>query len=742
MDSTGFDLPISGTTYSCAIEGNLGRFTTSAGEVIFLQTKARLSSPESQDISNAARLISLLIPAREALDVKEMDFNQLLQRDLDDHRIAHELVPYILKPHETGPAFFPPILAALLPFQNRRPKIELPLIEVKHCQEDPLFPGAKWKMSSVGDVFRLQELSDASGTLDPKGMSILRWNDELSKLVIMDGQHRAMALLAVYRTISNSWGSSASSGERYRSFYEYKIREIISDIKSNGECLNVLKLEFPVTICIFPEYTGPGKNSHLAARKLFVDVNKEAKPPSESRLILLSDTRLDHVLAREMLNHLRSNCTNNYMPLFAVEYDNPEPRTSTPRRWSAVTNLEILLRSVDYCCFGPEEVVSNIDRLTVVKGKPNKRVKSGYFRSQLRLQDFLDATICDGPRSLERHEIGLEDFPIYNQQARKALLDCFFDSWGKGLLRLFSEVEPYKAHICAIKTMHSGWLGGNIAGDLAKEALFEGVGMYWTLERGYEHWRDQVRLAKPLNLPEPAETEVSKAWRIVDDVKRTEFEKTRCSAYLGKCDPDSVVASKQFYSVVITYAAQVGLALTWGMLRQKNPSLNPDDLVTVVVNSINRSLSTGPVQTRDRKLFFRKEEKHPFNLLPKLDAPFAAYFRVFWFELIMMEHNHEELKNAGIDIDGARDLLKDGRRFYVNKIIEDHIQLHNKMDNTTTQESVVKGKESAISALSRAYHKWFGIQSDQARAMLIDIISNVENEQDILEEPDDELIEI
>lgn len=739
MENTGLILPVGGSTYNCAIEGNVGRFTTSAGEVIFLQTRARLSSG---DISNAARLTSLLTPAREALDVKEMDFNQLLQRDLDDHRIAHELVPYILNPQETGPAFFPPILAALLPFENRRPKQEFPQIAYKTKQDDPLYHGAKWNTSKVGDVFCLQELCDANGNLDPKGTGIIRWNDELSKLVIMDGQHRAMALLAIYRTMSNSWGASASSGERYRSFYEAKINSILNELSSLGKINKIERLEFPVTICLFPEYTGKNKNPHMAARKLFVDVNKEAKPPSESRLILLSDTRLDHVLSREILNHLRTNSAHNYMPLYAVEYDNPEPRTSTPRRWSAVTNLEILLRAVDYCCFGPEEIVSEIDKLTVVMGKPNKRSKSAYFRGQMRLQDFMEASIPDGPRLLDRHEIGIDHFPIYNQQARKALQDRFFDSWGKGLLRLLSEVEPYKAHILAVKTMNSGWLGGSIAGDLAKEALFEGVGMFWTLERGHEHWREEARRARALNKTEPAESEVSKAWRIVDEIKRAEFEKARCIEYLGKSDEATVAASKQFYSIAITYAAQVGLALTWGIFRHHNPSSDPDDILTAIINSINRSLSTGPVQSRDRKLLFRKDEKDPFNLLPRLDSSFAAYFRVFWFELVMMDHNIDELREAGVDIDNAVNLLRSGRKFYAKKIIEDHIQNFKRMGDSTTEECTINGKENAIKALSRSYHKWFGFQTDHAREMILDILGDVDIEDEFVEEQDDDQLTI
>ncbi len=725
MNNIGFVHPASGSGYNSVIEGNIGRFLTPAGEVIFLQTRARLSRG---DISSSARLTSLLIPAREALDVREMDFNQLLQRDLDDHRIAHELVPYILKPQETGPAFFPPILAALLPFEDRRPKSTFPPLVSLKTQEDPMYPGAKWNMSKVGDVFCLQEHVDANGNLDPLGVGVLRWNDELSKLVIMDGQHRAMALLAIHRTIANSWGATSSSGERYRSFYETKIREIMQELEECGGIALIDKLEFPVTICIFPGYTGEDKNPHIAARKLFIDVNKEAKPPSESRLILLSDIRLDHVLSRELLNHLRSSSNDDTIPLYAVEYDNPEPRTTTPRRWSAVTNLEIFLKAVEYCCFGPSEVVSGIDKLTKVIGKPNKRLKNSYFRGQMRLQDLLENTIPDGPRNLDRAEIGLDQFPIYNKKAKKVLLDRFFDLWGKGLLRLFSEVEPYKAHIYAVRSMLSGWLGGNITGDLAREALFEGVGMFWTLEKGHEHWREQVRTAKELKKSEPVESEVSKAWRIVDNVKKEEFERERCRVYLGKTDSDSIKHSKEFYAVAITYAAQVGLALTWALLRHLNPTTNPDNIVTSIINSINKSLTTGPVHSRDRKLIFRKEENNAFNLIQKLDSPFAAYFRVFWLELILIDHNHDSLRESGVNIDSAMSCLREGRKFYANKIIDDHIQSHKRTGDYNPEECINKGKASAIKALSNAYHKWIGMTTNEANSYFCELLSESDNE--------------
>lgn len=651
-----------------------------------------------------------------------MDFNQLLQRDLDDHRIAHELVPYILRMQVHGPAFFPPILAALLPFEDRKPKAELPAMvntpnAIDHTYSDALH----WEMLTAGDVFRLQMLCEADGRHDSAGQAVLRWNDERAKLIIMDGQHRAMALLAIYRTLTNTWGAAAAASERYKPFYESRVRELWAEAELNGVASELEQLEFPVTICLFPDYTGPGKNPHSAARKLFVDVNKEAKPPSESRLILLSDVRLSHVLARELLNRLRGGSWDTTFPLYAVEYDNPEPRTSQPRRWNAVTNLEILLRSVEFCCFGPEELVKDIDSLTKGKqGRPDKRRMNSYFRSQMRFQDFLEVSIPDGPRTLDRQELGLELFPVYNQEARAKLHERFYIGWGKGLLRLFSEVEPYKQHIAAARAMEQGWgPSGDVTGALAREALFEGVGMFWTLEQGYDHWQEEVAKARALRATTPGPTDIGRAWGVVDEAKRQEFEKERARLYLGRNDEAHTNASNEFYKAAITYAAQVGLALTWAVLREENKTADAGRILDAVINGLNRSLTSGPVNSRDRRLILSKEEPEAFNQLPKMDAPFAAYLRVFWLELLLMEPNQQELRDAGVDVDGAKALLQKGRKFYLQAVAAKHAKSHKDThDDWPWDQCSIKGRESAVHSLARAYHKWFGGGTDEWRDLL------------------------
>ncbi len=175
--------------------GTSGSFRTPAGTVPFVLTKARLGP---QDSTPESRLTRLLIPAREALTIKDMDFSQLLQRDLDDHRIATDLVPYVLRPELNGPAFFPPILAVLLPFAGRRAINEMPLAKSEQLQDDPEYPGTPFNWDTYGEFFRFQSACDTEGRNTSSG--VLRWNDERAKLIIVDGQHRAMALIAIDRT--------------------------------------------------------------------------------------------------------------------------------------------------------------------------------------------------------------------------------------------------------------------------------------------------------------------------------------------------------------------------------------------------------------------------------------------------------------------------------------------------------------------------------------------------------------
>jgi hypothetical protein len=215
--------------YQHVAYGTWGEFTTSAGQVQFLETKGRLGQ---NGIDKESRLTKLLLPVREILDLKQLDFNQLLQRDLDDHRVAQKLVPYVLRPQPTGPAFFPPIVVALLPFDGKDPRDQFPPTAKIPFLEDHL---GSWAGYALAPAFKFERSVEKDGGDFEIRIGRLSWNPEQAKLVVIDGQHRAMALLAIDRTINNTW---PGTGEKYRHFYEPVIKEILSDLKSQGKSVD------------------------------------------------------------------------------------------------------------------------------------------------------------------------------------------------------------------------------------------------------------------------------------------------------------------------------------------------------------------------------------------------------------------------------------------------------------------------------------------------------------------------
>ena len=208
------------------IDGIYGTFATPAGSICYMQTKAKIGDGASKH----AQLTRSLVPAREALNIQEMDFNQLLQRDLDDHRIATKLIPYILDPPSNSlPGFFPPIVAVLLPFDHHQQPIDnFPEPEVARAV-DHQYGDSTFNMTTHGRAYRIQYLADQQGNpLDPP-IAVLRWNPDQAKLVIMDGQHRAMSLLAIERTVSKSW-HIAPKGVRYQPFYEDQVQRWLQKV--------------------------------------------------------------------------------------------------------------------------------------------------------------------------------------------------------------------------------------------------------------------------------------------------------------------------------------------------------------------------------------------------------------------------------------------------------------------------------------------------------------------------------
>ncbi len=687
-------------TFLDHVQGTWGSFATPAGRVDYIMTKARLGEDAN---TPERRLTKSLAPVREVMEAGDLDFNQLLQRDLDDHRVAVNLIPYLLKQQATGPAFFPPIVAVLLPFKSKRPSHFAPLDATPTLVEAD---GTEWLQERAGDSFQVQRLAPG-GQIHPGSIGKLWWNSSESQLVVLDGQHRAMALLAVERTMAKSW--QGSSGAKYRSFYENQVQHLL-DQQDAG--LDLSKVEVPVTVCWFPEQTGEDAKPHEAARKLFVDVNKEARPPSESRIILLSDAELKNVLTRRLLSELRGNWRGDLLPLYAVEYDNPLVNSSRPARWSVLTTINVLKSMVDRTVFGPPRYLQDVT--LKFGGRQSTREQDEYLQEQLDFTSLFPEQFDDNGFTYMRADLGNFEFPLGQVDI---ISDRFAETWGKSILIMLSKTAPYAAHANALTALKEGWYTDDTGLTLAHDALFSGVGVFWTLRDSYDDF-----LEKRAAGLKPTKSDVILAWESLEN-RQENFEKLRVKEYLDSLTPISIKKAKAAFAVFNTHACQLGQALALGSLWEIRKQQGPVDLADVpafaeaLVDGWNAFFAQDHGKARDRKLAFnnsKSEITNPLNQISNMDTPQSVYFRYFWLQALDTPAAWEHVSPWFDDRHDFIQVLSDARELYFELLVSQNFRaLKTSRPGTSDTKLKKQAEDSSHKALMRALRDWFFLEEEQ-----------------------------
>ena len=246
------------------LSGLFGSFRvgTNPTDYIKINFVSTYANPRKHD--GHAELVKQLKPMRERLQAADIkDLRSLLQRDLDDNRVAHDLIPYLRGENTQGIGFFPAILAVLVPkgyLANKMIAYPAPVPDTAN----PLRVG-------YGDGWTAERYK--TDTADTQGLPVglMEIMPARADIIVLDGQHRANA----FRFMA---GDFDQSDEIYQTFYD-GVAAPAADFDA----------DLPVTLIWFEAVGNAVIEPNAISRKLFVDVNNSAKRVSTSRTILLDD---------------------------------------------------------------------------------------------------------------------------------------------------------------------------------------------------------------------------------------------------------------------------------------------------------------------------------------------------------------------------------------------------------------------------------------------------------------------
>ncbi|WP_372966460.1 hypothetical protein [Marinobacter sp.] len=417
------------------LEGSVGSFKVGSGmlgqhslEVKFFLTHVGLNFMSGSD----EKLLSHLAPVREIFDFKELDFDEIMQRDIDDARVSSELIPYLLDDKSADLIkLFPPIVVVVLPVKPdaNRPESKYPKTNTIEIPEEGNKPGKSiLRSGDIGaEVFEFEQ-PIKRGKTRKHDLVRFRINTQRTKLVIVDGQHRAMALLALYRNIKNQW-----SDDRRAPFKEYYSEWTRAYIQQ----FNLNEINLPIIFCTVPElnsdYVGDF-DLKKASRSIFLTLNKTARKVSNSRNILLDDNDIIAYFLRKMLSKIKSKDQRSpySLRIWNVELDqfNDKQKIQSP----------VATTGVNHCYFMIEHLMLN-------SGDNNGiTARSGKFYKRTNLNTFLCMHRLNG-RDLLGAEVSENTFrDSFSENAAEILSSSFMTKYGNFIISMFEKFKPYEIY--------------------------------------------------------------------------------------------------------------------------------------------------------------------------------------------------------------------------------------------------------------------------------------------------------
>jgi hypothetical protein len=462
-------------------EGSIGGFSVGTGqqgqnsiEVKYFLTHVGL---DFSSVSDEA-LLSHLAPVREIFDINQLDFDEIMQRDIDDARVSSELIPYLLDEKSVDLVkLFPPIVVVVLPVkegENRPADLYPEVVEeqIEGTNDEP----SKYVLRSgtVGqEVFQFEQ-PIVEGQRLKHDLVRLRLNTHKTRLVIVDGQHRAMALLALYRNLKDQW-----SDEKRAPFKEYYSEWTPKYIQQ----FSLQEINLPIILCTFPSLDGKYSGNFdlkKAARSVFLTLNKTARKVLNSRNILLNDNDIIAYLLRRCLAKIKQIDlrSTSSLRIHNIELDQVGDKIKIQNS-IAITGVNHLYYIIEHLLLNSG---SDVDGVRPRLGKLSKRTDLNTFVFMDRL-DGRNLLGVDIANSTKRDS--------FTTDVATKLGSNFDNRYGSFIISAFDKFSFYDNHNQAVLNLEAD-IETNQDRQL-KPILFEGQGISRVFEAHRTNLKEKLK---------------------------------------------------------------------------------------------------------------------------------------------------------------------------------------------------------------------------------------------------------
>jgi hypothetical protein len=375
--------------YTFTKQGTFGRFSTTKSFPIEYVTTSFLHT-EFSDLAFA-----------RDIQLKKLDFETLMQRDIDEERVRLQIEPYIFDPKATEAElrsraiFFPPLLAAITAVQNKQMVDLYPDEIILRDDADTItreWPGL-FKItffinsSRPSFTFNLSESEAIGVDIAPVNIEICpaKDNDYGASLVVIDGQHRLFALKQLL--------------DRHPDLLASLIVPVCILFSPNSTAYQVEKyktLKIPTVPEVF--------------RHLFVDINTTMELVGGHFNILLSDESIGSLICRSFCEQILNEL--GLEGLAVIEWN------IKTRKESTVITREYSISSIGIIELALEKSFGGKSRQSLFKYLLNL----GEIESLLYPEDDEDGV--EFPKPISWEKFSLTQKKIILTQIRKYVIPC------------------------------------------------------------------------------------------------------------------------------------------------------------------------------------------------------------------------------------------------------------------------------------------------------------------------------